>query len=658
MDFFEHQAHAKAASRRLLLLFVLICFVFISLVNSVFYLFIHLFQATPSGVTEPSWLMGFLSWQFSVDGLIASSISIFIIGIGCLSRWLELRKGGNGLAIKVGARSLGFASNVEKEQQLINVVEEMAIASGVTSPGVYVLDHEKSINAFVAGYSFQDSALVVTKGLLDRMSRDELQAVVGHEFSHILHGDNRINIRLLVLLAGFVWVVELGRMMMVDSYSRHKYGAKHWGFNSWNTRSNKDSGAVFFIGIPLMIAGYIGLFFGMILRTAISRKREYLADASAVQFTRNPEALASALNVIKENAQHGFLKMARAEEVSHMCISPTKRYTWFATHPPIESRINVIDSTFFTRFKSRMRKKDNQKEKEQKQNQMKQVASSIYQADVSRLQNEGNQHLHNVIGTLTLTNLDYAISLHDQMPFEFRQSLQDPEKARIMLLYLLLDDNEVVRQQQQAWLLEQYPDAAMYLKTLTLLASSLQARFAIPLVELLVPLLKTLDAQVQQGLLEQVLVLAKWDKKLNLFEICLYSLLKQSFSEVLPNRSSHAIKNINVVSYEFNYIISCLVHNTGSAENERHALHQRMLNVFTMKQGALIEEKEISAKKLYLTLKKLASLSPMLKRSLMDVCGDIVLHDGIVRAQEYEALKLISLTLSCPMPALPLTTST
>ena len=658
MDFFEHQAHAKAASRRLLLLFMLICFIFISLVNSVFYIFIRLFEKVPSVAGESSGLMDFVSWQFSVDGLIASSISIFIIGVGCVSRWLELRKGGNGLAIKIGARSLGFASNVEKEQQLINVVEEMAIASGVTTPGVYVLDHEKSINAFVAGYSFQDSALVVTKGLLDNMNRDELQAVVGHEFSHILHGDNRINIRLLVLVAGFVWVIELGRMMMVDSYSRHRYGAKHWGFNSWNKPANKDSGAVFFIGIPLMIAGYIGLFFGMFLRTAISRKREYLADASAVQFTRNPDALASALNVIKEHNQHGFLKMARAEEVSHMCISPTKRYTWFATHPPIENRINVIDSTFFTRFKSRVRKKDKQKEKEQKKNEMKQVASSIYQADVTRLQYEGNQHLHDVIGTMTMVNLDYAISLHEQMPFEFRQALKDPEKAKIILLYLLLDDNEQIRQQQQAWLLEQYPDAVNYVKTLTLLSSSLQERLAIPLVELLIPLLKTLDPEVQKGLLEQVLVLAKWDKKLNLFEICLYSLLKQSFSEVLPDRSSHSIKKINVVAYEFNCIVSSLIHNTGSAENEKQALHQRMLNVFTMKQGALIAEKELTAKKLYLTLKKLSSLSPMLKRSLMDVCGDIVLHDGIVRAQEYQALKLMSLVLTCPMPALPLTTNT
>jgi len=199
MDFFEHQVQAKAASRRLLFLFLLVCIVFISLVNSVLYVFVSVFQGGDFHLNESISFMNFVAWQFSSHGLIASSLSVFIIGIGCFSRWYELRKGGNGLAIKIGARSLGFASQDEKEQQLINVVEEMAIASGVTTPGVYVLDNESSINAFVAGYTFEDSALVVTYGLLKSMSRDELQAVVGHEFSHILHGDNRINIRLVVL---------------------------------------------------------------------------------------------------------------------------------------------------------------------------------------------------------------------------------------------------------------------------------------------------------------------------------------------------------------------------------------------------------------------------------------------------------------------------
>lgn len=655
MDFFEHQAQAKAASTRLLLLFLSVCVVFVMAVNGVIYMLLGSITSGHLNVYSVAELSfsGFLSWQISLHGLYASLLSVFMISIGCFARWFELRKGGNGLAIGLGARSLGFASDVEKEQQLINVVEEMAIASGVTTPGVYVLDNESAVNAFVVGYGFEDSALVVTRGLLNTMNRDELQAVVGHEFSHILHGDNRLNIRLLVLLAGFVWVAELGRMLLLEPRHRSGYGYRR--SRSYSSGDRRGGGLI--IGVPLIVIGYLGVFFGRLVRTSISRKREYLADASSVQFTRNPEALASALNVILLNGQQGLLKSPRAEEISHMCIASSRKNNWFATHPPLLDRINAIDKTFLKRDLARKRKATREKQAIEQQQQVTQNAKTIYGADVSRLQNEANDHLHNVIGTLAAVNLEYAMSLHDDMPYEFRQALQHPEKARIILLYILLNEEQAIRTQQLEWIKQQHPNCDAYINDLNLLSSQLHERLAIPLVELLVPLLKTLDAEIQKGLLEQVLVLAKWDKQLSLFEICVYTLLKNAFSETL-NRSSHTIKNINVVAHEFNVVISSLIHNTGANDVEKITLHKRMLNVFTMAQSPLIAESSLQAKELYLTLKKLKALAPMLKRSLMDVCGDIVLHDGIVEPKEYQALKLISIILSCPMPALPLATST
>lgn len=664
MDFFEHQAQAKAASNRLLLLFLAFCVFIVLCVNGVIYVCLSSSTISQFATSQIS-LSNFLQWQFSYAGFITSVVTLVVIGSGCVGRWLELRHGGHGMAVKLGARSLGFASKDEIEQKLINVVEEMAIAAGVTSPGVYVLDHENSINAFVVGYDFEDSALVVTNGLLKSMNRDELQAVVGHEFSHILHGDNRINIRLMILLGGIVWLSELGKMLMVDS--RHRYGHQRplfgthqneyqssTGYNSLSgIKGKKDSGA-FFIGLPLLIIGYVGVFFGRLIRTAISRKREYLADAASVQFTRNPEALASALNIIRTNGHQGFLQIPRAEGISHMCISSSQKSTWFATHPPLENRINSIDPTFILRFESREKKQQRNEQREQKNAQQTQAAQSMYQPDITRLQNTGAEHLHDVIGTLSAANLAYAMSLHDEIPYEYRQALKDPELARIMLLYVLMDNEPKLRQAQQEWLLVQYPKGTHFLQTLTLMSKGLNPRLALPLVELLIPLLKTLDAQQQQGLLEQVLVMAKWNGELSLFDICLYSLLKYSFEDKQPNRSGHTIKKLDVVAYEINVIISSLVHNAGGKELEKLELHKRMMDVFVMKQQALIAASDIQTKSVYTSLKKLKTLSPMLKRSLMDVCGDIVLHDGIVQGSEYETLKLMSLLLACPMPALPM----
>ena len=646
MDFFEHQVQAKAASRRLLFLFLFVCVAIVLCVDGVVYGLLHIFtadQAPSSQLSELSF-QNFFSWQVSVTGVLTSLLCIGLISLGCLRRWSELRKGGNGLAIHMGARSLGFASNDDKEQRLINVVEEMAIAAGITPPGIYVLDHESSINAFVAGYEFSDSALVVTRGLLINMNRDQLQAVVGHEFSHILHGDNRINIKLLVLLAGILWISELGSKLAfkvpLDSTASHSYGATR--------RSNVS---VIFLGIPLIIIGYVGVFFGRLIRTSISRKREYLADASSVQFTRNPHALAGALNLISENSHQGFLRSARAEEISHMCISPSKKSFFFASHPPLEDRINAIDDTFLMRVQARARKTQRSEHEKSQKRQEKQLQMHMYSGGVSQLQQTGTQQMHDVIGTLNADNLIYAMSLHDQIPYEYRQALHSREQAKTMLLYLLLDEDPKIRKEQQEWMVTQAPICKDYLQTLLFLSQGLQERLALPLVELLIPILKTLDGASKKSLLEQVLFLAKWDGELSIFEICLYSLLKTSFEGRKISPASHTIKKYNVVEQDINQVLSCLIHAAGGSENEKCTLHKRMIRVLTNNTHTLLTKQEANSKAIFTSLKKLKHLSPMLKRSVMDVCGDIVLHDGIVQSSEYETLRLVSLLMACPMPA-------
>lgn len=654
MDFFEHQAQAKAASQRLLFLFLALTIVVVIGVDFVIYFAIkwgQLKQAASSSTYSEMSFNDFVYWQFSLQGLAAASISIGILSFGCFMRWLDLRKGGGGLAVSIGARSLGFASKEDKEQQLLNVVAEMAIAAGINAPSVYVLDHETSINAFVAGYELDDTVMVVTRGLLNSMNRDELQAVVGHEFSHILHGDNRVNIHLMIMIAGFAWVAEIGHSLT----SRHSYGRTGMGYRRRSySSSSKSSQQAASIGIPLIIIGFIGTLCGRLIRSSVSRKREYLADASSVQFTRNPDGLASALNVIRTNANQGLLNNARSEELSHMCISPSKKASWFASHPPLEDRINTIDDTFIKRFEARERKAEREEKRSAEKQEQVQTTRNMYSPDVAVMQLAGTGHLHDVVGTMAAANLDYAMSLHDQFPVEYRRALHNADNAKAMLLYLLLDEDPTLRKEQLEWLEAQLPASQDYLHTLAMLSQGLQSRLALPLVELLMPLLKTLGDDQKKSLLEQSLIMAKWDGKLSLFEIALYSLLKTSFEQVGNKKSSHTIKNINLVSYEFNLIISSFIHTAGGTQAEKEKLHQRMMGIFCMKQPQrLIEKNKIIPKTLYATLKKLKSLSPMLKRSLMDVCGDIVFEDGIVQSGEYESLKLMSLLLSCPLPAMP-----
>jgi hypothetical protein len=454
----------------------------------------------------------------------------------------------------------------------------------------------------------------------------------------------------MIMIAGFSWVGEIGDALTY----RHSYG-RPMGYSS---RSYHHAGKGSAVGVPLIIIGFVGTFCGRLIRTAISRKREYLADASSVQFTRNPEALASALNVIRTSGNQGYLNNARAEELSHMCISPSKRSSWFASHPPLDKRINTIDDTFIKRFEARQRKSAKEEKQQQAKQEKMQTARAIYSPDVSVMQQMGTSHLHDVIGTVSAANLDYAMSLHDQIPSEYRQALHNVENAKTMLLYLMLSERDDLRAKQMEWLEKQLPKSQDYLHTLTLLSQGLQSRLALPLVELLIPILSTLDGDGKQGLLKQALTMAKWDGKLTLFEISLFSLLKASFESANKKPSAHSIKDINLVGYEFNLVISSFIHTAGGPQSEKEVLHKRMMGIFSIKkQYSLVAKEDIQPKTLYTTLKKLKGLSTMLKRSLMDVCGDIVFHDKIVQTKEYESLRLMGLLLSCPLPAMPVSDS-
>ena len=300
MDFFESQDAARQKTGRLVLLFVLAV---VSIIVSVYLVVSGALFYTAE--TEEARL-----WHPELFLAVATA-TVAVVAGGSLYKIAQLRGGGRVVAEALGGRLIPRDATDPQQRKILNVVEEMAIASGVPVPEVFVMEEEPGINAFAAGKTFSDAAIGVSRGAMKLLTRDELQGVIAHEFSHILNGDMKLNLRLIGVLHGILILAIIGRIVL-------RSAAFSGGGRS---RDDKGAGAIFMIlGIGLLAIGYIGVFFGHLIKSAISRQREFLADASAVQFTRNPDGIGGALKKIGGLSYGSKLINGRAEEVSHMCF--------------------------------------------------------------------------------------------------------------------------------------------------------------------------------------------------------------------------------------------------------------------------------------------------------------------------------------------------
>ncbi len=330
MNFFQQQDHARRQTRTLILLFALAVMAIVAAVNGT--------MALVWSWTTTGYVLGMHDYPrgFFVTN---TAITLALIGVGSLIEMFKLRDGGDAVARMAGGRPVSPATTDVQERRLLNVVEEMALASGIACPKVYLLDREEAINAFAAGYNQDEAVVAVTRGTLRRLTRDELQGVVAHEFSHILNGDMRLNVRLIGLLFGIQMIAGFGQHLI--DFSTH----------TWSARDRNDKGAsarmgLLVTGMALMVIGYIGVFFGRLIKAAVSRQREFLADASAVQFTRNADGIGGALRKIgglSRTMQLGSrIQHPNAELLSHLFLGAPKPSLidgLFATHPPIRERL-------------------------------------------------------------------------------------------------------------------------------------------------------------------------------------------------------------------------------------------------------------------------------------------------------------------------------
>ena len=340
MDFFERQRQAKKKTSTLVLLFI-IGVLLISLLNflllSLFV--IPIFSGGFSAEGEVN--VSEIASNSLKDPILAASVilgTFLVITIAGLFKKFQLKDGGSTIASMMGGRLVNSCSKDPDEKKLLNVVEEMAIASSVPKPDIYVMDGEKGINAFAAGYALDDAVIGVTDGCIRHLNRDELQAVIAHEFSHILNQDMKLNFRLVSVVFGLIVLSQIGRLMMEVAFSSTRYRRR-------SSRDNNGGGLIIAIGctgICIMATGFIGVLMGNLIKSAISRQREYLADSSAVQFTRNPEGLSGALKKIGALSNGSRLLSPNTNEASHMFFGNGMKESWFSissTHPPLLERI-------------------------------------------------------------------------------------------------------------------------------------------------------------------------------------------------------------------------------------------------------------------------------------------------------------------------------
>ena len=337
-NFFSQQDSARRNTRLLVVLFALAVLLLVLLTN--------LLVLVTLGFVDSNQLSDQYWHTLPLNVIAGISISVLIaVALAVLFKWLQLQAGGKVVAESLGGQRLSPASQDPLERRLLNVVEEMAIAAGTPVPPVYVLP-EAGINAFAAGYSPADAVIGVTKGGLEQLNRDELQGVIAHEFSHILNGDMRMNIRLIAVLNGILFLGHIGYYIL--------RGSRGSTIRRRSSNNKNGAGGILILGLGLVIIGYLGAFFGNLIKAAVSRQREFLADASAVQFTRNPRGIAGALKVIGSHSSNSKIANANADENSHLFFGEaiSRWASIFATHPPLATRIKRLEPHWNGKFPS------------------------------------------------------------------------------------------------------------------------------------------------------------------------------------------------------------------------------------------------------------------------------------------------------------------
>jgi len=672
MDFFERQHQAKKKTGYLVFLFG-VAVLLISLLN-----FLIIAAVIPFvGEERKREGLDFSTLQDPTLAMYVVLGTFVVISLAGLYRKSQLSGGGSSIASMMGGRLVNMASTDQDEQKLMNVVEEMAIASSVPMPEVFVMSEEKGINAFAAGYTVDDAVIGVTDGCMRRLSRDELQGVIAHEFSHILNQDMRLNLRLVAVVFGLFVLSQLGRLMM------------QVGFSSSGRRSsrNRDEGGgaavIGIAGLGIMAAGGLGILMGNLIKSAVSRQREYLADSSAVQFTRNPDGLAGALKKIGAMATGSRLLTPHAEEASHMFFGNGMSESWLsftATHPPLLDRILLLEPSFagdfsevkFEERRSPTAKPNSKARRTQSGIPIPGMGDALGQAlppvimglaAAGQVQVGSAAAVADSIGNPTQQHIDFAAALLASLPEAVRAAAHDTHDACALVFALLLDPKDGPVRKKQLGQVDELFGKQMAKATLKLsgAVASLDPRAKLPVADLAVGSLRQLSPEQFDSFTHLLETLAAADGQIDLFE---FSLSKLVIRHLEPNFLKQRKKTAQVYSlkrlgHECSVLISSLAYTAGSNDETIQAAYDAgAVHLAATIRLTQLPAAECGLQELDKALGKLAGVAINLKRQLIEAAAATVSADGYLQIQEAELLRAVSDSLGCPMPPLAIALAT
>ncbi|MBL6692067.1 MAG: M48 family metallopeptidase [Pseudomonadales bacterium] len=579
--------------------------------------------------------------QFGVEGVFYSwevfwSVNIavvILIAIASLIRLATLRRGGASIAeLMDGELLVGPGGDLNK-RKLLNVVEEMAIASGTPVPPVYIIP-ENAINAFAAGYSPGDAVIGVTQGAVDNLNRNELQGVIAHEFSHILNGDMRLNIRLMGVLYGILMLALIGRMIVSPSH------------HAAASRDRTHAGIVA-IGAGLMIVGYLGQFFGNLIKAAVSRQREFLADASAVQFTRNPEGIADALKRIGGHKAGSVLEHPESAEISHLFFSEGITFsfsTLMATHPPLDERITRIQPGWDGRYLAAISPEPSGEPGSAPEGAM------GFAAAASGISIDPDKVIE-TIGNPEPSQVKLAQQIIAAIPGVFSEAAHDLYTARALVYLFLLSSDAEVRTNQLKHL-QEAADLGVYdaLTKLILSEPSLEAGMKLPLLEMAYPTLRQLSYEQYKLFMGNMDVLIRADGRIGLSEWAVQKMMRKHLEEVFESKHSGTEFNkLEQVQDQCEVLLSLLAQcdrQSGVSAESAFDAGREALELPIELRG----KKELGFKSMNQAIDDLAGLHPLRKPKLIKACIATVSADNVISTIELELLRTVADCLECPMP--------
>jgi Zn-dependent protease with chaperone function len=645
MNFFAQQERARSHTKRMLILFVLAVVCIVGAIDLVIVIAFGAADSRHHGVQFSSTAAPTVIFWTTI-GVLA------VISLSSLYKISSLRGGGAAVAQQLGAVQVEPSSPDFAHKRLRNVVEEMAIASGVPVPEIYILEDEQAINAFAAGFTPSDAAVTVTRGAMDKLTRDELQGVIAHEFSHVLNGDMRLNIRLMGVLFGILVIGIVGRKLVE------------------NTGRSRDSNGIVAFGIAILVIGYIGVFFGRLIKAGISRQREYLADASAVQFTRQSLGIGGALKKIGALEEGSKLNTSDKEEVAHMLFGDGVGYSaMFATHPPLDKRIKAIDPMFnpaeFATIAAAWSQPVSVGDEDSAEVSISGFAPAIRTMPLraaalaaalpqatTQLKLDATQITQR--GTvLTQDDIANASAIRTSIPENLRVATHTPAGA-IQVIYALTLDADEQRRNQQLGIIEKYFDAATRAATEQLNGqmSELHPLQRLPLAQLAFPSLRRLPRPQLQTFLIVLNQLPRADGQAAIEDYCLSKLIGVQVVDALnPSKAQpNGSLKLPACAAELADVFTVIAEYGSDNDADAHRAYLLGMNEVLPDTIPPYEERKEWSVALDRALPKLDQLLPVGKELLVRGLTKAISADGVVTVVEAELLRTICAGLHCPLP--------